>query len=664
MELHNLESNCSPPMNNSKIISDLCQKAEAFLEKNEQSAKHKFIQDASTLVSAGRKYKLLHLESFCHLMLRLGTVHHLLGNYITSEKILLETLKNAKANGYIVIEGHAMDSLSVGYFCRGQYQKTIDTGEEAIKILSQLDCPEKLAAPLCNIASSYFELGQYHRAADTYYKSLKITKAYKKDLLTAVISYNIIHCLIVQKRYDLALDELQKFEKFTDECERDLTIYLYNAYCEYYFKTQNRTKLPEYAEKFLLLSQKQEQLLPKFQAHLYQARAKIGCKQFKEAFDHALYLYQYAKDNESDSQLFLAYHTIGQILYRVIDNQAYYWNHTDLLNEFDGQLLLLLKETEVIANIIDCTQEKLCIYRLLEKYYNHQKEFEQAYSYAKKCQEIEKEIYNIEKNDLVFRLQEEFHTQQKEQEIVFQKQLLTQQKEITAKLENFAHTTSHDLREPLQSISSFVKLIRNHGDHLSDKDRNEFLDYIQYSSDRLIRMVKDLLQYSKLGQNLPEAEPIALEQILKDVKLNLHNQIERENAILKMKGELPLLEGHQALIHQLFQNLISNALKFSQEGIQPIISVEIQTVDFQTIYKVEDNGIGMEEDKLERIFRPFTRLHNQEKYEGSGIGLATCKKIVELYRGTIWAESKVNEGTCFYLTLPDVPAYFSETNTQ
>lgn len=220
-------------------------------------------------------------------------------------------------------------------------------------------------------------------------------------------------------------------------------------------------------------------------------------------------------------------------------------------------------------------------------------------------------------------------------------------------LERFATVISHDLQEPLVSASNFIQLFsKRYGEKL-DKDAGEFIEYAISGMKWMNKLINDLLEYSRLSARGKAFERVNTENSLKDALKNLDSFINKSSAVITY-DKLPIITGDPVQITQLFQNLISNSLKFAGMETPKIhISVGAKTTDGFWQFCFKDNGIGFEPEHGERIFGVFTRLHTRGEYSGTGIGLAICKKIIERHRGKIWADSKPGKGASFYFTLPN-----------
>jgi len=224
-------------------------------------------------------------------------------------------------------------------------------------------------------------------------------------------------------------------------------------------------------------------------------------------------------------------------------------------------------------------------------------------------------------------------------------------KKVNKEMEQFASLASHDLQEPLNTITGWLRIINK--DQL-DKDGQMSLDLIDNATHRMRGLIQGLLEYSKLGSSV-ELTPVDCNLLLEDVKNNLTRVIEDKDAQLEI-GKLPIVQGHQLKLSMLFQNLISNALKFTKPDISPKVKVTAKKSDNNGYWEflIKDNGIGIAEKNISKVFDIFHREHSQNKYEGTGIGLAHVRKIVELHNGKIWVESTLGEGTTFHFTLQSV----------
>jgi PAS domain S-box-containing protein len=217
-------------------------------------------------------------------------------------------------------------------------------------------------------------------------------------------------------------------------------------------------------------------------------------------------------------------------------------------------------------------------------------------------------------------------------------------------LEQFAYVASHDLQEPLRTITNFVTMLDEKEQGRLDRDSAKYMDYIVHASERMKALIRDLLMFSRVGKN-HVTENMDCKTLLGTVLTDLHAMIKENNADITV-GFLPVIKASTVEIHELFSNLIANAIKYRKPNNAPKVEIKAVESNGNWLFSVTDNGIGIDPEYKERIFVIFQRLHNQDMYSGTGIGLATCRKIVELNGGKIWVESQPGQGSTFYFTYP------------
>ncbi|HEY1592744.1 MAG TPA: ATP-binding protein [Solirubrobacteraceae bacterium] len=223
-----------------------------------------------------------------------------------------------------------------------------------------------------------------------------------------------------------------------------------------------------------------------------------------------------------------------------------------------------------------------------------------------------------------------------------------------AELEQFASIASHDLQEPLRKVRTFTQqLTVTDADNLSEKGR-QYLERANAAAERMQRLIEDLLKFSRVATHGRAFHPVDLSEVVDGVLEDLELEVERSGAVVRV-GELPTIDGDEFQLRQLMQNLISNALKFRREDVVPEVDIDARAKDAAVEITVRDNGIGFEPQYAGRIFRVFERLHGRSRYQGTGIGLALCRKIAERHGGTIEADSEPGVGSTFTVRLPVHP---------
>jgi light-regulated signal transduction histidine kinase (bacteriophytochrome) len=251
---------------------------------------------------------------------------------------------------------------------------------------------------------------------------------------------------------------------------------------------------------------------------------------------------------------------------------------------------------------------------------------------------------------------------------ITERKLAEEQLKINAKklelsnreLQDFASVAAHDLQEPLRKIQAFSDRLKTKAQSELSPEAHDYLERILSSAKRMQVLINDLLTYSRVTTKAQPFVSIDLNDIVSHVASDLEIRIEQTGGKLEFET-LPVLEADRTQMSQLFLNLIGNALKFSRPGVAPVVKIKSERIPMSSVggggpayqISIEDNGIGFDEKYLDRIFTIFQRLHGRHEYEGTGIGLAVCRKIVDRHNGILTATSKLGEGSKFILTLPE-----------
>ncbi len=232
------------------------------------------------------------------------------------------------------------------------------------------------------------------------------------------------------------------------------------------------------------------------------------------------------------------------------------------------------------------------------------------------------------------------------------KQLRKRKEELEFKnneLEQFAYIASHDLQEPLNTVRGFIKLIKLKGMESIPTEYQGYFDHIEQSSERMSSQLTGLLEYSRIGKH-GDKEEHQINSILNEVRDDLKTHLDDTRAVLEW-AEMPIVNGVKAELISLFRNLINNAMKYVEKDVIPKVEVGYRALEGYHEFVVKDNGIGIDSPYHDKIFVIYQRLFNKSQYPGDGIGLAHCKKIVELHGGKIWVKSELGKGSAFYFTI-------------
>lgn len=241
------------------------------------------------------------------------------------------------------------------------------------------------------------------------------------------------------------------------------------------------------------------------------------------------------------------------------------------------------------------------------------------------------------------------HKQQKALKVTAQ-----QLQQSNKNLEQFSYIASHDLQEPLRKVSTFSDLLNDHFGSELDDDASLYLHEISKAVRRMSNLIKSLLSFSRANSNEYKKEMVNYNSLISKVVSDLSVLIKEKNAVIKWNN-LPNVTSVKILMGQVFQNLICNGLKYCTAE-PPIIHIQAHKDKSNWIFSIKDNGIGIDKKHQEKIFGIFQRLHSRDKYEGTGIGLSLCQRIINRHDGKIWAESSPEKGSTFFFSLPDLEA--------
>lgn len=222
--------------------------------------------------------------------------------------------------------------------------------------------------------------------------------------------------------------------------------------------------------------------------------------------------------------------------------------------------------------------------------------------------------------------------------------------ESNLQLEQFAHVASHDLRSPIVTINSFAELLKNKAANKLNDEEQKLLNFIEGSSKQMLELVTDLLEYSKLNSQVLNIDDVEIQKLLEEVTSTIKPQAKEKNIHIETTGDYPVIKADVIKLKRVFQNLVSNSIKFSDTDKMPYVKISCEEDSSTYNFKVEDNGIGIKNSKVD-LFAPYVQLNPKSDYNGTGLGLSMCKKIVEQHGGTIDYQGREGEGTVFSFSI-------------
>jgi signal transduction histidine kinase len=506
---------------------------------------------------------------------------------------------------------------------------------DALSIYSKyLEDLDLLARIKMSIGSYYFDIGDFENSLLYFFQALN----YNSKTLKTALYNNIASVYLKLNQYEEAFEYLFEGLSISEELNDDdrRIFFLYNIGSAYHYRKEYLNAINYYhqtAEAIEKINGYQYmKCLCLIQIAIVNSDLKIyesSLKYFDKALDVSV------KHNLFREEVKILRH-IGETKLLLEDVSAFIEFHNKSITKSKSH---------------DLPQEILKSYENLKAYYEKQYAFESAYRYAIKVIELQKNVFTKERDDKIANIADEKKREvdlleQKNQHIKSQNKTLERTNQM---LEEFAYVVAHDLREPLRSIISFTGLLEKRNKERFDSESMVYMSFIVKSGKHMNALLSDLLEYTTIDKKEIERHAVNTDEVVSDINFLLSASIEQTNAVINFDS-LPVINANETHIKQLFQQLIHNAMKFTRKGISPIINITSIEKGKHIEFSVQDNGIGIAPVYLDKIFKIFNRL-DKKNYTGTGIGLAICQKIAQMYGGNIWVESVEGEGSTFYFTV-------------
>lgn len=566
----------------------------------------------------------------------------------------LDIIKKSTASLDPQVQAEAYHQLSQVHLRRQEYTKLHDSCQRTLELCRQTGDVEKEMVATNSLGIYYATKLDQKKAMQQFLAALDISKQIGYRAMTAQYLINIATLYAQLYNFDDATDRYQTLlEQYDDILDDNTRVIVYNNLGN----IQLTLERPETA-----------------QPHLNKALDLARSKQYKEMIAHSLA--QLCRTNilldnyELATQQMEEASTLVEALGDINGKQINLINKGSILlhqQKYPESIRLLSQGITAAKRMKDDASERRG-YKLLSKLYQEQKDFEQALKFQTVYSEAREHFYKEMRNRQGIDLEIKYAIKEKQQEIERlrtenkYKDLLLEQKDQLAKqntqliqvneeLRQFAYAASHDLKEPLRMIGSYTQLINRRHSDLFDEDSTSYFKFVSEGVSRMNNLLDGLLKYATVGKTEDDLIEVDLNTVVELAVINLRVSVQESNAIVNTE-QLPKIQSVKSLWIQLFQNLISNAIKFRNPGGIPLISIKHEYKDGELIISVADNGIGIKSEYSERIFVIFQRLHSRDSFEGTGIGLAICQKIMKRLDGRIWVESVEGEGATFYCAVP------------
>ncbi len=546
------------------------------------------------------------------------------------------------------------NQLSQIYFKQQNYDSMLTCSEKVLQISAKAGDVEKEINALKNIAIYNAAKSNYKKAMQYFLDSMDKSKSINYRYHTGQCLINIATIYANLYNHEDAISRYQMvLENYSDIISKNTRIVIYNNLGNIYYFSDRLTQATNYFEKANNLAQQRNytEMIILSLANLsraYIAKGKIDLAKEKAKMAEDL------MGNQGDIN--------GRQINLLNLGHIYY-----LQGDFNKAMLFTSKGITAASRMKDETNE-VQGYQLMSNIYQLQGDYKTALDYqlvySKAQDKFAKEqrnrqIIDLEIKNAIKEQQKEIEQLTRENE--YQALLLKQNEQIAEQnallvaaneeLRQFAYVASHDLKEPIRMIGSYTQLIERKHKHQFTEDSQTYFTYVKEGVIRMNDLLDALLKYTTVSKTEENFEAVALGDIVEIAVINLRVSVDENKAVINCH-ELPTVMSIRSLLIQLFQNLISNAIKFKKPEMHPEITISAKTTKDEVIIQVSDNGIGINPDYQERIFVIFQRLHTRTEYKGTGIGLAICHKIVQHVGGRIWVESDVDQGANFFVALP------------
>jgi signal transduction histidine kinase len=554
-----------------------------------------------------------------------------------------------------ITKAKVFNQLGEVYIKHQDYSKVMEYASAALEFSQTAGDLQQEVIALNHIAVYHGLNADYKNAMECFLEALEKSKQISFRRYTSRSLINIATIYGSLYNYQEAVNRYQTvLEEYSDVIDDYTRVVVLNNLGNIHYHTNAEDKALECFQQALELAAQinYKSMIAHTQAQI--GRVYAALKKFDKSFEWA----------EKAETLF---DELGEINGEQI-NLINFGNLYLHKKEFDKAIRLTSKGIETAKRMKD-DENEIRGYQILAKIYRELKDFEKALDYQLVYSKAQERFAREQQSRQILDMEIQFAIREKQKEIEqltkeneYQALLLDQSDQIANQnvqllqvndeLRQFAYVASHDLKEPLRMIGSYTQLIRRKFKEHTDDNTEPFFDFVSEGVVRMNNLLDALLKYATVGKSELEKETVDLNTVIEIVQLNLQVSIEETQAEIVAETKLPTVYSVQSLLIQLIQNLVSNAIKFRKPDRPPCIHLSSKEDDDHYTIHVMDNGIGIDPEFQERIFVIFQRLHKRSQYEGTGIGLAICQKIVQKLGGVITVHSQLDEGATFSFTIP------------
>lgn len=567
-----------------------------------------------------------------------------------AEKALAEA-KELKDKRYLI---DSYRSLGLVYSRQHNFSKILPIYNIILALSNEINDVESTAIAYNNIAIAHASKSEYKQALENFVASLEKGQEIDFHPNSSRCLVNIGAIFTQLKNYEVAIEHYQKvLKEYQEVISSNTKAVLMINLGEIYMQKGNFSKSKETFYKCLEFAQSEN--YKEFTCLAFHHLCKIHSNEenYEEAF----------KNGIEAKKLF---DELGNINGRDA-NLIELSNCCFKLNRSQDAIHYAEKGIR-LAQLHDDKSSEAEGYKIMASIYRDLNDFESAYDCHVRFSEARNFLFEQKNNQMLIDMEIKYETREKEKEIEllksvnrYQSLLLEKREQFESQnkrliqaneeLKQFTYAVSHDLREPIRMIESYTQILKRVYGNTWDDNQDEFFGYVYEGAIRMRNMLNDLLEFATLGANETRIDEVDVNRVIEHVKQDLKLKIDECSASISYDS-MPSLVSNPNLIRLVMQNLISNAIKFRKDDVSPEIKISSQETENQVLIMVEDNGIGIKKEHQERIFKVFQRIHRRDEYDGTGIGLALCNKIVQLLNGRISLTSTPGEGTIFQISLP------------
>ncbi len=578
----------------------------------------------------------------------------------TAHEAIEQTDKLASDDIRADLEASLYSSLVRIYIKQQDYIKSVEYNQLILQYANAFGDVEKELMALNNMSIIHSLKGEYGEAMEYLFEALDRSKEinFRAQVAKSLINLGSIYAQLFNsqeaiKKYNSVLEE------YKEVLEPSTAVILYNNLGNIHFESNDLLIAKQYYTQGIEAAEESNytEMLAHLNAQL--AKCAIGQEELEEAKAFCEIASNYFNEDPNLSGYQIHLTNLGQIDFKA--------------GKIDSAKWFLSKGLDQATKRNDRNMEIVC-FEALSSVYKKEGNYRKAVAYQDKYLEYSRElqlkkqnlqILDLEISQVIKDKQRKIEQLIKDNEykalLLKQSERIAEQnqalKEINEELRQYTYVTSHDLKEPLRMISNFSQLLERKYKTQLGEEAGEFFQYIDEGVNRINTLLEDLLKYTTIGNANVELSQVHLKDVIDISLMHLKLKIEETNTHIEI-GRMPIVYSNQALLIQLVQNLINNAIKFSKTDVKPRIKITSSEDEISYIFSITDNGIGIPDNQLKRIFIIFQRLHPRGTHAGTGIGLAIAKKIIKKLGGEIWVKSTVDVGTTFSFSVPKVNMKF------